>query len=90
MPGVGSFLLSLSIRGIPLLPVGIFEEEGRLIASFGPLFSIQVARSAAKEERGHLASQQVMVAIGRLLPRDLWGVYAPAIEDVLAQEGASR
>jgi len=50
MPGVGLFLLSLSERGIPILPVGIFEEEGRLIAiaSFGPPFSIQVPRSMEK------------------------------------------
>ena len=90
MPGVGSFLLSLSNRGIPILPVGIFEEEGGLIASFGPPFSIQVARSVEKGERERLASQQVMVAIGRLLPPQLWGVYAPAIEEALAQERAGR
>jgi 1-acyl-sn-glycerol-3-phosphate acyltransferase len=90
MPGVGSFLLSLSNRGIPILPVGIFEEGGRLIASFGPPFSIQVAQSAEKGERERLASQQVMVAIGRLLPRELWGVYAPVIEEALAQERAGR
>jgi hypothetical protein len=90
MPGVGSFLLSLSNRGIPMLPVGIFEQEGRLVASFGPLFSIQAARSLEKAERERLASQQVMVAIGRLLPRELWGVYAPAIEEALAQERTDR
>jgi hypothetical protein len=90
MPGVGSFLLSLSNRGIPILPVGIFEEEGGLIASFGPPFSIQIARSVEKGERERLASQQVMVAIGRLLPPQLWGVYAPAIEERLAQERAGR
>ncbi len=90
MPGVGSFLFSLSNRGIPILPVGIFEEEGRLIASFGPPFSIQVARSVEKGERERLASQQVMVAIGRLLPRELWGVYAPAIEEALTQERVGR
>ena len=90
MPGVGSFLLSLSNRGIPILPVGIFEEEGGLIASFGPPFSIQVAHSVEKGERERLASQQVMVAIGRLLPPQLWGVYAPAIEEALAQERAGR
>jgi len=88
MPGVGSFLLSLSNHGIPILPVGIFEQEGRLTASFGPPFSIQVARSVDKGERERLASQQVMVAIGRLLPSELWGVYAPAIEEALAQERA--
>jgi len=90
MPGVGSFLLSLSNRGIPILPVGIFEEEGALIASFGPPFSIQVPRSVEKGERERLASEQVMVAIGRLLPSELWGVYAPAIEEALAQERAGR
>jgi hypothetical protein len=89
MPGVGSFLLSLSNRGIPILPVGIFEEEGSLTASFGQPFSIQVPRSVEKGERERLASQQVMVAIGRLLPRELWGVYAPAIEEALAPEKAS-
>ena len=90
MPGVGSFLLSLSSRGIPLLPVGIFEEGGRLIASFGPPFSIQVPRGVEKGERERLASQQVMVAIGRLLPRELWGAYASVIEEALAQERAGR
>ncbi len=90
MPGVGSFLLSLSNRGIPLLPVGIFEEGGRLIASFGPPFSIQVPPGVEKGERERLASQQVMVAIGRLLPRELWGAYASVIEEALAQERAGR
>jgi 1-acyl-sn-glycerol-3-phosphate acyltransferase len=90
MPGVGSFLFSLSNRGIPILPVGIFEEEGRLIASFGPPFLMQVPRGVEKGERERLASQQVMVAIGRLLPRELWGVYAPAIEEKLAQERVSH
>jgi len=90
MPGVGSFLFSLSNRGIPILPVGIFEEEGRLIASFGPPFSIQVERSVEKGERDRLASQQVMVAIGRLLPRELWGAYGRAVEEALAQERVGR
>jgi len=31
-----------------------------------------------------------MVAIGRQLPRELWGAYASAIEEALAQEPASR
>jgi hypothetical protein len=90
MPGVASFLLSLSNRGIPVLPVGIFEEGGRLIASFGPPFSIQVQRSVEKGERERLASQQVMVATGRLLPPQLWGVHAPFVEEALAQERAGR
>ncbi|MGQ9571739.1 MAG: hypothetical protein ACUVV3_00905 [Dehalococcoidia bacterium] len=88
-PGVGLFLLSLSERGIPIVPAGIFEEKGRLIASFGPPFAIRLLPSADKTERDRLASRQVMAAIGRLLPRELWGAYASAIEEALAQEGVS-
>jgi 1-acyl-sn-glycerol-3-phosphate acyltransferase len=86
-PGVGQFLLSLSSRGIPILPVGIFEEEGRLTAAFGPPFSIEVPSDVGKEERERRAAEQVMVSIGRLLPAELWGVYAEAIAQALAREG---
>jgi 1-acyl-sn-glycerol-3-phosphate acyltransferase len=87
-PGLGSFLLLLSSHGLPILPAGAFEEEGRLAVSFGPPFHIDVARSASRAEKERLASQQVMVAIGRLLPEELWGVYAAAIQEALAQERA--
>ena len=89
-PGLGSFLLMLSSHGLPILPAGAFEEEGRLTVSFGPPFHIDVSRNAARAEKERLASQQVMVAIGRLLPEELWGVYAAAIQEALAQERAPR
>jgi len=83
-PGVGAFLLSLSHRGVPILPAGLFEEEGALTVRFGPPFNIEVAE-AAKEERDRIARQRVMVNVGRLLPRELWGVYALQIEEALAR-----
>ena len=89
-PGLGSFLLVLSNHGLSVLPAGAFEEEGRLTVSFGPLFRIDVSRHAPRAEKERLASQQVMVAIGRLLPENLWGVYAAAIQEALAQERAPR
>jgi 1-acyl-sn-glycerol-3-phosphate acyltransferase len=89
-PGLGSFLLVLSSHGLPILPAGAFEEEGRLTVSFGPPFHIDVPRKASRAEKERLASQQVMVAIGRLLPQELWGVYAAAIQEALAQERAPR
>jgi len=85
-PGLGSFLLLLSSHGLPILPAGAFEEEGRLTLSFGPPFHIDVPRGASRAEKERLASQQVMVAIGRLLPEELWGVYAAAIQEVLQPE----
>ena len=78
----------MSSHGLPILPAGAFEEEGRLTVSFGPPFSHRRPRSASRAEKERLASQQVMVAIGRLLPQELWGVYAPAIEEALPR-GAS-
>jgi len=84
-PGSGSFLLLLSGHGLPILPSGAFEEEGRLTVSFGPPFHIDVPRSASRADKERLASQQVMVAIGRLLPEELWGVYAPAIEEAVGR-----
>jgi len=89
-PGLGSFLLLLSSHGLPILPAGAFEEDGRLTISFGPPFHIDAPRKASRTEKEHLASQQVMVAIGRLLPQDLWGVYAAAIQEALAQERVPR
>jgi hypothetical protein len=84
-PGLGSFLLLLSSHGLPILPAGAFEEDGRLTVAFGPPFRIDVARSAPRADKERLASQQVMVAIGRLLPEELWGVYAPDIRDSLGR-----
>ena len=85
---MGSFLLLLSSHGLPILPAGAFEEEGRLTVSFGPPFHVDVPRGASRAEKERLASQQVMVAIGRLLPEELWGVYAAAIQEALAEERA--
>ncbi len=82
-PGLGSFLLILSSHRLPILPAGAFEEEGRLTVSFGPPFHLDVPRHASREDKERLASEQVMVAIGRLLPQELWGAYAGAIEETL-------
>jgi 1-acyl-sn-glycerol-3-phosphate acyltransferase len=84
-PGLGSFLLLLSSHGLPILPAGAFEEEGRLTVAFGPPFHIDVPRGASRADKERLASQQVMVAIGRLLPQELWGVYAPTIQEALGR-----
>jgi 1-acyl-sn-glycerol-3-phosphate acyltransferase len=89
-PGVGQFLLLLSRRRIPILPVGIFEQEDRLTAAFGPPFSIELPADVAKEERERRAAEQVMVSIGRLLPPDLRGFYAEPIAQALALEDAGR
>lgn len=76
-PGVGAFLAKVSARGVPLVPVGVYYEEGKLILRFGEQFDLKPQPSAA--DLDDWARERVMVAIGSLLPRRFWGVYAEAI-----------
>jgi hypothetical protein len=89
MPGVGLFLKVLSDHGLPILPVGLLERDGALTAVFGPTFRLELPATADQEELDRLAREQVMVAIGRLLPREYWGFYAAAIERAVSGSGRS-
>lgn len=80
MPGSGIFLEMLTKRGAPLLPVGFYEEGEHLIVRFGEPFHLRRERRSDREKQDRLAREQVMVAIGRLLPREMWGFYAEAID----------
>jgi hypothetical protein len=77
-PGVGGLLHRVSTRGVPLLPVGVYREGPTLVVRIGPLFSL-AGLSGKGDELDERAREQVMVAIGRLLPRRLWGLYAESI-----------
>jgi 1-acyl-sn-glycerol-3-phosphate acyltransferase len=61
--GAGRFVALLVEAGLPVLPVGVTEAEGRLRASFGPVFVPQVPPDRAERDRA--VTQQVMGAIGR-------------------------
>jgi 1-acyl-sn-glycerol-3-phosphate acyltransferase len=78
-PGSGAFLHMVSSMGVPLLPVGVHEENGSLVVSFGEPFSLEAFPGDKQRDLDGWARKRVMAAIGRLLPRDLWGVYAEAI-----------
>ncbi len=82
--GAGLFLLMLTHDTVPILPVGLYEDEnadGVLTANFGPPFPLHVPRALPREERDRAAKRAVMVAIGRTLPERMWGVYR---ENILA------
>jgi len=79
LEGSGLFLHALAARGIPLLPVGLWEDGDTLVMTFGaPL--VLSALKGDRQARDRQAAQQMMVAIGRLLPRQQWGVYEEAIQ----------
>jgi 1-acyl-sn-glycerol-3-phosphate acyltransferase len=64
--GVGEFIALLVREGLPVLPVGIAEAEGRLRVSFGPSFVPEIPPDRAERDRA--VARQVMAAIARQLP----------------------
>jgi 1-acyl-sn-glycerol-3-phosphate acyltransferase len=79
LPGTGSFLRRVSGRGVPLLPVGVYQEDEGLVVRIGEPFLLGDAPAGTHQEVDAWARERVMVAIGRLLPRPLRGEYADAI-----------
>lgn len=70
--GAGAFLRLLHA---PILPVGLFEEAGHLVAQIGEPFRLDIGANVPKDDRDRQARQRVMEAIRDLLPEPLWGVY---------------
>jgi hypothetical protein len=62
----GEFIALLVKAGLPVLPVGVAEPEGRLRVSFGPLFVPEIPSDRA--ERDQVVARQVMTAIAQQLP----------------------
>ena len=73
-PGVGRFLLLLHARCAPVIPVGVYEDEG-LCLCFGPPYRLDVPPGLPAAERDRQTSDQVMRAIANLLPPALRGEY---------------
>lgn len=83
MPGTGLFFLRVCQKGVPLLPVGITEEEGVLTVTFGPPFFLSQPPGQDRALWDRLARDQVMIAIGKLLPGSMWGFYQGIIQQSL-------
>lgn len=78
LPGSGLFLASLSDGRVPIVPVGLWEDDELLNVRFGEPFTL-ASCSGDRQAADDQARERVMVAIGRLLPRRHWGLYAEAI-----------
>lgn len=78
--GSGAFLHRVSSMGVPVLPVGAFDENGKLRLRFGESFRLPAAPPEG-ETLDDWARREVMVSIGRLLPEHLWGAYADAVRE---------
>jgi len=74
-PGAGRFVLQLARLGLPISPVGVYEEAGNLYIRFGELYELEIPQGKNAEERDWLASQAVMLRIATILPPELRGNY---------------
>jgi hypothetical protein len=83
--GSGLFLAKISRGDVPLLPVGLWEDDGALRIRFGPPFLLGILSDVPRAEQDRGARDRIMMSIGRLLPRGLHGEYAEA----LAAQGAA-
>ncbi|MHB8625354.1 MAG: lysophospholipid acyltransferase family protein [Aggregatilineales bacterium] len=71
MPGTGTFI-ALASRRAAILPCSFWEDGDLFRGQISPPLVITRSDDSAVRE-------QVMVAIGRLLPESMWGRYAEAI-----------
>lgn len=79
--GCGLFMLLLTYDRIPILPVGVYEDETQtLIANFGEPYMLTVPRHLPKQERDRESARQVMIHIGRQLPKRMWGLYCEDLQ----------
>jgi hypothetical protein len=73
-PGIGRFVGILATREFRLLPVGVFEQAGRLCLRFGDSQKLPLIHGEPGA-RDHQMSEFVMRAIAACLPEHLRGVY---------------
>ncbi len=85
-PGNGLFLATLSRHGYSLYPLAVFEEGSTLVLRIGEPFRLSLDHGMSREEADRRAREESMIAVGRLLPRECWGVYAAAIERSLVEK----
>ncbi len=86
LEGSGLFLRALSERGLPVVPAGVWEEGGTLVVRFGEPFALSAGKKGSRQEQDRRAREQVMVAVGRLLPSAYWGYYEEAIRRSLGED----
>jgi hypothetical protein len=73
--GAGRFILLLAEQGFPILPVGVYEENGELCLSLGNAYPLQIPSGLEPDGKDHAAAQIVMSVIAAQLPATLRGPF---------------
>lgn len=73
--GAGRFMLQLAGKGLRVIPIGIWEQDGCLCVSFGPAYDLSVPSQMSSNEKDRAGAKAVMENIARLLPSHLRGEF---------------
>ncbi len=74
--GMGRVLAMLDRQGIPLVPTGVFESDGRMNIRFGNVIDPGSLRTLGDHE----AAEELMLHIAALVNEETRGVYATRVE----------
>jgi 1-acyl-sn-glycerol-3-phosphate acyltransferase len=74
--GAGRFMALLAARGMRILPVGAWEQQGALCVRFGPTYALKLPVGLSPKEKDRLAAKTVMTHIAELVPQRLRGDFA--------------
>jgi 1-acyl-sn-glycerol-3-phosphate acyltransferase len=75
-PGVGRFIFLMAAKGLSILPVAGWEQDGELYLNFGQVYDLETSVAHSSTEKDRAASGTVMRAISELLPEYLRGDFA--------------
>jgi 1-acyl-sn-glycerol-3-phosphate acyltransferase len=73
--GAGRFMLQLAGKGLKVVPVGVWEQDGCLCVKFGPAYALADPGGRSAEEKDRAAAKTVMEYIALLLPSHLRGEF---------------
>jgi Acyltransferase len=73
--GAGRFMLQLAGKGLKVIPVGVWEQDGSLCVNFGPAYKLTVPVDIPADEKDREAAKTVMENIALLLPAHLRGEF---------------
>jgi hypothetical protein len=71
--GAGRFMLQLAGKGLKVIPVGVWEQDGCLCVRFGPAYELSVPGPRSPDEKDRASAKAVMENIARILPLHLRG-----------------
>jgi len=74
-PGTGRFIALLTSAGVPITPVGVYEEAGGLCLNFGSAHRLAAPTGLSADEKDHYVAGMIMRDLAQQVPRRLRGEF---------------